>query len=200
MQTRVLAEAIVDREPGANARRIAMLRRKYDGDREAVDLLALAGDADAAALEHVPVQPPRAFVRCFRRRTRFHLLRQRTGARRALHLTARAAGGGAAGGPAALLANGTVFAVWSVSADWTTVHVVYDTPDADASVDEITIVWPDPAEPREARASVVSTLLAQSTSWQTFMADVYTCWGEIQSFTASIGAPQLAVPALAVIV
>ncbi|MGH9347571.1 MAG: hypothetical protein ACRD26_09925 [Vicinamibacterales bacterium] len=200
MQTRILADAIARDYPEAPSHCAALLRRKYAGHREAIDVLAQGSPGDVEVLGQFPVQKPRAYVRCFRQRVHFRLAGKASSRRWRFQLTTRGHHPGSMGKPATLLVNGEMAATWIVSDAWTTVDGVYESPGRRPEVDVLTVVWPDPEQDRDERVRHVGRAFAESASWMELMSDVYTIWGEIQAFTACarVAEAESRPPALAV--
>ncbi|MGH9348304.1 MAG: hypothetical protein ACRD26_13685 [Vicinamibacterales bacterium] len=195
---RAVAQAIAHEYPEAPSRCELLLRRKYAARRNIVDVLE-ADVGEGTFLGRFPIHRPRAYVRCLRRRVRFHLTGQAPVRGWRFRLTTRVHGRGAMGKTAALLVNDETVATWTVSGAWTTVEGVYDSQGTKRDVDVLTIVWPDPAEDPDDRLRHVARAFEDSLSWDV-LANLYTAWGDIQAFSARalVAEPETTPPAMAV--
>jgi hypothetical protein len=187
---RVIAEAIAPNDPDAPARCEKLLRRKYEAVHGTADVLA-ADVSDTTFLGRFAIELRRAYVPCLQRRVRFHLMGDPCVRRWRFQLTARVARVAASGGMAELHVNGERVAAWTASREWTTVDGMYESTGRNRDGDELMIVWPEPGETRADRIDHVSAALENRFTGVHFLANLYTVWGEIQTFAVEACVPEL---------
>jgi hypothetical protein len=122
-------------------------------------------------------------VRCLFPRVRVSLAATASARRWRLRLTTRAPQPGVVGKAATLFVDGHAIATWRLTATWSTTETTCDL--RGTRSDELTIVWPDPGEDRDERIRKVARAMSDGVLARRPIVDVYTVWGEIQSFKAS---------------
>jgi hypothetical protein len=181
---RCLVDSIADHQPHTPRNGHTAGEWQAIGPGE-IDMLPYA-DAEAA-LDAVPVHQ-RAFLKCHRRRTQFHVaapMASRGPLR--LSLTARAGAGTDARTEAMLLVNGTPVGTWFVRPEWSTVSCVAGSELMCEGPNVLTIVWPDPGVARADRARQVSRVFEELIMLDDRLPpDLFTVYGEIGAFTARV--------------